>query len=501
MENYRHKDLPPVAIAALLDASAAINSSLELAETMAAIARSAAAVLRAEASSVIMLDPHREKLVFLAAVGDRSESLLGEEFDAGLGIAGRVASSGQPALVNDVSHDRHFFKGIDEKIAFHTQGLICAPLKRRNTVIGVVEVLNKVDGTAFKEEDMELLQVFANLAVFAADNARNFDELKRENRGFRETLRDTGHIIGTSSAMQEVMSLCNRVATSNSTVLLLGETGTGKELIARNIHFSSPRNDKPFVAINCAALPEGLLESELFGHEAGSFTGATSQKLGRFELADGGTLFLDEIGDISGSIQVKLLRVLQEKEIVRVGGTKTISTDVRILAATNRDLRKAMEEGRFREDLYYRLNVFPINIPPLRQRNEDIPLLIDYYVKKLSTNMNCAAPQVTLETVALMSRYSWPGNIRELQNVLERACLLADGVAIQPSHMPRELVGDSAELLVPEGGDRSLWGYEKALIVNALRECNWNQTKAAKSLSISRDNIRYRIKKFNIQKP
>ncbi|MCH8052682.1 MAG: sigma-54-dependent Fis family transcriptional regulator, partial [Planctomycetes bacterium] len=294
--------------------------------------------------------------------------------------------------------------------------------------------------------------------------------------------------------------MINRVAGSNASVLLLGETGTGKELAARQIHRASPRSGRAFIAINCAALPETLLESELFGHEKGAFTGAHAEKMGRFEMADGGTLFLDEIGDISQSTQVKLLRVLQEKEFVRVGGTRTIATDVRIIAATNRDLQEAMEQGDFRQDLYYRLNVFPIHIPPLRKRRDDIPLLIDHFVNVSATELRCPKPTISDEAIALLASYDWPGNIRELQNITERAVLLADGESITAAHLPREIVGDEP-LEKSDKEESSLRGYEKALIIKALRESGWNQSKAARSLGISRDNLRYRVKKYEIKKP
>jgi transcriptional regulator with PAS, ATPase and Fis domain len=308
------------------------------------------------------------------------------------------------------------------------------------------------------------------------------------------------NIIGQSPTLGAVLELCARVAGSNATVLVLGETGTGKEMLSRHIHLNSPRHDKAFIAINCAALPETLLESELFGHEKGAFTGAVAQKLGRFELASGGTLFLDEIGDLSPSTQLKLLRVLQEREFVRVGGTKTVSCDVRIIAATNRDLHKALEEKTFREDLYYRLNVFPIQTPPLRERREDIPLLVEHFIGFSARQLNAPAPAISNDALALLTSYRWPGNIRELQNIMERAVLLCDGPTIDVAQLPREIVGEDTEPL-RDKQDSSLWGYEKALINRALKEAGWNQTKAAKALGISRDNLRYRIKKYNIEKP
>ncbi len=487
-------------LAALLEASAAINASLELPVTLNAIARSAADVLGAEASSVLLLDRQRNKLVFKAAVGARGEVLVGEEFEVDVSIAGRVAATGKPMLVPDVRQHPDFFRGIDEKFQFTTRGLLAAPLRYRDENIGVVEVLNKRGGEEFTERDLTILQVFANLAAISTSNAQMHEALKRENLGLREGARQEQPIVGSSGALKEVIQLCDRVAATNATVLLLGETGTGKELSARRIHAVSPRQARPFIAINCAALPETLLESELFGHEAGAFTGALGQKMGRFELADGGTIFLDEIGDISPSTQIKLLRVLQEREFVRVGGTQTITCDVRIIAATNRDLKNAMENGDFREDLYYRLNVFPIHMPPLRDRREDISLLVEHFVDLTAKDFGCRQPQVTSEATSLLAAYRWPGNIRELRNVIERAVLLCDAGVISRAQLPREIVGD----LKPSTGEdvaSTLEGYEKALIVKALEEHDWNQTKAAAALGISRDNLRYRLRKYQIKRP
>ncbi|MCZ6682925.1 MAG: sigma 54-interacting transcriptional regulator [Planctomycetota bacterium] len=494
------RDLKPRQLSALVEASAAINETLDMESVLQAIARTALVVLRSEASSVLMLDRRRNRLVFKAAVGDRGSALLGEEFDAELGVAGQVVSTGKAMIVPDTTDNKFFFRGIDAKSSFETRSLLAAPLIHKNDVIGVVEVLNKLDGDKFGEEDMAILQIFANLAAAGAHNAVQHEGVVRENRGLRATLKTRGRIIGNSTALRKVMDMVNRVAGSNATTLLLGETGTGKELTARQIHDRSHRSEKPFVAINCAALPETLLESELFGHEKGAFTGAHATKMGRFEMADGGSLFLDEIGDISMSTQVKLLRVLQEKEYVRVGGTKTLSTDVRIIAATNRNLPQAMKDGTFREDLYYRLNVFPIHMPPLRQRREDIPLLVEHFIGIAITELGCPKPEIGDEAMALLAGYNWPGNLRELQNVVERAVLLADGKPLDHSHLPKEIVGDEP---MPERdrSESSLWGYEKAMIVKALHESGWNQSKAARNLGISRDNLRYRVKKFGIEKP
>ncbi len=497
---------------ALVDASQAINSELSSEDVFARVAEWAATVLEAEGASVMLFDDDRKQLVFRAAIGPSADMLIGVRFDAALGIAGQVIKTGRATRVPDVRQNRHFFPGIDARTHMRTQSMIAAPLVHRDSVMGVVEVINPKQRDEFTPGDLELLKVFANLAAVAASHAQAYDQVSRQNRGLREAL-PTFSIVGRSNAIRKVVELCKKVALSKATVLLYGETGTGKELAARAIHDFSPRKDKPFIAINCAALPESLLESELFGHEKGAFTGAAGQKLGRFELADGGTLFLDEIGELSQSIQVKLLRVLQEREFVRVGGTQTITCDVRIIAATNRDLKREMADGRFREDLYYRLNVFPITLPALRERVEDLPELVDHFIRQIAPSLGVSSPSMSDQALTQLMRYEWPGNVRELRNVVERCTLLAGNDQIRSEHLPPEIGQSTANVLThgstgggstasgaPAGGSR-LADHEKALILKALDETDWNQSAAARNLGITRDHLRYRIKKYNLQKP
>ncbi|HAU36131.1 MAG TPA: Fis family transcriptional regulator [Phycisphaerales bacterium] len=496
------RDLSAEALGALVDASAVINDAHGLEETLAAIARAAAAVLKAEASSVILLDKARGKQVFMAAVGDRADRLLGVEYDEGLGISGKVMRTGRAEVVNEVASDRAHYKDIDQMTSFETRSLVAGPLVHKGRTLGVVEVLNPVQATHFSESDRQLIRIFANLAAIAVANAQSYDRLERENCGLKASMAGERELLGDSPAMREVREMIRRVARSGATVLLLGETGTGKDLAAKVIHSNSPRADRAFIAVNCAALPETLLESELFGHEAGAFTGAVQRKLGRFELADGGTIFLDEIGELSGGIQVKLLRVLQEKEIVRVGGTQTIGCDVRILAATHRDLSAAMRAGRFREDLFYRLNVFPIELPPLRDRREDVPKLAAHFLRCMPAGQSGPAPALSNEALAALSAYDFPGNVRELRNILERACLLccAGGPSdrvIRVEHLPKEL-GGAGE--APPSGS-ALAATERAMVLRALEQSGWNQTLAARSLGITRDNVRYRMRKYGLRRP
>jgi len=323
-------------------------------------------------------------------------------------------------------------------------------------------------------------------------------DLVLENLLLRKTLEEKFHydeIIGKSDAMQEIFGMISRVAPTDSTVLITGESGTGKELIAQAIHANSQRSYMPFIAISCGALPDALLESELFGYEKGAFTGATHAKRGRFEMADGGTLFLDEIGDISLKTQVGLLRVLQQKEINRLGSEMTTKVDVRILAATNRDLKKAIQERRFREDLYYRLNVISIHIPPLRERTEDISLLVEAFVRKFCAEMNKEEKKVDPSALKLLMEYDWPGNVRELENVIERALVIGQGVDILPEDLPF-----SRRALRLTKLPKSLKLMEKIHIERILKENDWNISKAARALEIDRQTLYNKMQKYEINK-
>jgi len=509
---YSSRELSAEALSALVDASAAINASLGVDATLQSIARAAAAVLKAEAASVIVLDAQRRKQVFAAAVGDRAEQLLGVEYEQGTGISGKAMKLRQAAIINDVAREKSHYKGIDDKLGFQTRSVLVAPLVHENKALGVVEVLNPLHESHFAENDRCLAMVFANLAAIAVANAQRVERLGRENRGLKESSR-SGELIGASPQMRKVRDLIADVAPTSATVLLLGATGTGKELAARQLHAQSHRSGGPFIAINCAALPETLLESELFGHEAGAFTGASERRMGRFELAGGGTIFLDEIGEVPLSIQVKLLRVLEEREMFRLGGTRAIGCDVRVIAATNRDLQAEIAEGRFRQDLFYRLNVFPIELPPLRLRTGDIPLLGRHLLGQLSVELKLPLPDISPDAMAALEAYDFPGNVRELRNILERACLLACSTregespepTIHPGHLPSNLKAAApvaADGTMPQAaaGNSVLADHEKTMVLAALRDHNWNQTRAAAALGISRDNLRYRIKKYGLKR-
>src|SRR5712692_3675220 len=328
--------------------------------------------------------------------------------------------------------------------------------------------------------------------------------LRDENRQLREELgrRYTfDNIIGRSAPMQEIFATISRVAPTRATVLLAGESGVGKDLIARAIHFHSPRRDRPFVKINCTAIPENLMESELFGYEKGAFTGAAQSKPGKFEQADTGTVLLDEIGDVPASIQVKLLRVLQEREFERLGSNKTVHTDVRVIAATNQDLRAALEQGTFREDLYYRLNVVPISIPPLRARREDIPFLAEHFVRTFGADNASPVQSITEAAIKKLTEYHWPGNVRELQNVIERSLVLCSGTTLDAGDIKLETAprtrAQTGEHLLPDG--MTLDEYEQSIIREALQRAEGNKSQAARLLGLTRNALRYRLTQMGLE--
>lgn len=383
---------------------------------------------------------------------------------------------------------------------------ICIILTGFGTIKGSVEAIKM---GAF---DYISKPVKSDEIVIVVEKALKYRRLETENVLLKQQLRKKyqfENFIGDSKPIQKVFELIERVADTDSTVLITGESGTGKELIAKAIHYNSYRRDNPMVVINCGAIPEELLESELFGHEKGAFTGAHKMRVGRFELANGGTIFLDEIGDMSPNLQVKLLRVLQEQKFERVGGTRTLEIDVRIIAATNKNLINAVNRTAFRQDLYYRLNVIPIKVPPLRHRKSDIPLLIDFFFKRIDPRKRNGISGFSSEAGDALVAYDWPGNVRELENMVERMSILANGDQVELEDIPGSIKGKGAkieavEVTIPKDGivfDQAVEEYEKKLILEALNETNWVKTKAAKLLNINRTTLIEKMKKKKLAKP
>ncbi len=390
---------------------------------------------------------------------------------------------------------------------------LLALLRRQNALVPVIvmtafgTIENAVEAMKSGASDFLLKPFSLDHLTTVVEKALEVRALRDENRKLREELGrryDWTNVIGRSGAMQEIFATISRVAPTRATVLLCGESGVGKDLIARAIHYHSPRRERPLVKINCTAIPENLMESELFGYEKGAFTGAAAAKPGKFEQADSGTVFLDEIGDVPPAIQVKLLRVLQEREFERLGSNKTRQIDVRVIAATNADLRAALEEGRFREDLYYRLNVMPINIPPLRERKEDVAFLAEHFVRKLAPETGSAVQGISEAAVAKLLTYHWPGNVRELENVIERSLVLCTRKILEPADIlldsapkARPAAANGDPQFLPDG--MTLDDYEQSMIREALRRANGNKSQAARLLGLTRNALRYRLTQMGLE--
>lgn len=491
----------------------AVLSRLDIDELVSEVAKEIHRYFRIDAISVVLRSNRKGKLnIYSTHYLDASHPVHDQsEVDEAGTLTERVFKSKEMLLLNLHQHDplapyeKMLFEMWDNKI----QTLCLLPLMSGNTLLGVLK-LAQCDEKVFTTTNLKLLRQIAERVSIAIDNALAYREIQRlkerlvdENLALTEQLNNVesefGEIIGRSEAMNNVLKQVEMVAQSDSTVLILGETGTGKELIARAIHNLSGRNSRRMVKMNCAAMPAGLLESDLFGHERGAFTGASAQRIGRFELADKSSLFLDEVGDMPIELQPKLLRVLQEQEFERLGSNKLIHTDVRLIAATNRDLKQMVADREFRSDLYYRLNVFPIHLPPLRERPEDIPLLVKAFTFKIARRLGRNIDSIPAETLRLLSRMEWPGNVRELENVIERAVLLTRGSVLQLSLPEKSIETEplAAEVLPEEGED------EYQLIVRVLKESNGvvaGPKGAAQRLGLKRTTLLSRMKRLGINK-
>lgn len=426
----------------------------------------------------------------------------------GEGVIGSVVATGKPAVIQRVSQNRDFLNktGALKISPEHDISFICVPIKIGREVAGTLSIDRAVEGEFSLEHDAQVLAIISTMIAQAVqlhqvEHEEN-DRLREENLRLKGELKEKyqpKNIIGKSKAMQQVYDLIEKIAPTRSTVLILGESGSGKEQVAQAIHYASPRSTAPFIRFNCAALAENIIESELFGHEKGAFTGAVESRRGRFEDAHTGTIFLDEVGELSLQAQTKLLRVLQEREFERVGGNKTIKVDIRVLAATNADLEQAIREGKFREDLYYRLNVFPVHIPPLRDRNGDILLLADFFVQKYSELHDTRTRRISTPAINMLLAYHWPGNVRELENVIERAVILSEDDVIHAYHLPPTLQTSRESGTQYRGTLQSkLDIVEEETLVEALKDCKGNMAQAAKRLGLTERVMGLRVKKYNI---
>ena len=489
-----------ISITQLKEITSWVTSVEDLDQLLELIIETATRMMNAKASSLLLVDQKTKRLYFKVATGDKKDDVKKFEIELGQGIAGHVAVTGEPLLIPDVTKDPRWYKELSDSIGFETRSIVCVPMKIEDETIGVVEIIDKTDGKPIKESDIKLLTVFAELAALAIKSARKIAHVKRENKDLKEALGSKYQIIGDCPALRKVISDAFKVANSKTSTLIVGESGTGKELLARLIHRAGNRKDDPLIVLNCAALPETLLEDELFGHERGSFTGAVDRKVGKFELADKGTIFLDEIGEMSPGMQAKLLRVLQEEVFYRIGGNVPIHVDVRVIAATNKDITKEVMEGGFREDLFYRLNVVQIHMPSLRERKEDISLLTDYFLNIFRKDKGVTRLSISSKAIEKMLQYHWPGNVRELRNALERAVVLGNGREVLPEDLPifnanPRHSGFQVGLSLQE----ALNAFKKEFIKLNLRHTEGNRSRAAKMLGIQRTYLSSLISKYQIQ--
>jgi Nif-specific regulatory protein len=484
-----------------------MNSERDLAALLDLIATEATKLIEADRASLFLLDPDRGELWSKIALG--SEEI---RFDARLGIAGAVALAGQTINVEDAHKDPRFLKEIDLRTGYHTRTLLAVPLRNHEgQIIGTFEVLNKKLGS-FGKEDEEILKALAAQAAIAIETAQAVEELRRHRNQLQEENAQlwkevearfsTQNIIGTSEKIHAVLELIHQISNSSVNVVITGESGTGKELAAKAVHYKSSRARKSFVALNCAALPENLLESELFGIERGVATGV-ERRLGKFEVANGGTLFLDEVADLSLTAQAKLLRVLQERVVEHVGGRKPIPVDVRILSATNKNLEAEIKKGTFREDLYYRLKVIHIHMPPLREIREDIPRLANYYLAVYCHEMKRESMNLAPEAASACMEYPWPGNVRELENEMKRLVLSVFGTTVEKEDLSEALRRRHVEAVPSISTPRLLKDIvselETRMIQEALQRTKQNQQHAAKALGLSRHGLIKKMKRYNIR--
>lgn len=495
-------------IACLYKISQALSGS-KLKASLQRVLETLAQCMGMQKGTITVLNYTTGEIQIEVAHGLSAEARRRGKYKLGEGITGQVVATGRPIVVPIISEDPRFLnrtrtRGILQK---KETSFFCVPIKVGNTLLGALSVDKRFEGQKGLNEDLRFLTVVAALVAQTVYGLLLVQEEKRrleeENIRLKEKLRrryNFSNIIGKSKKMQEVFEMIARVAKSDATVLLRGESGTGKELVANAIHYHSQRANGPFIKISCAALPENLMESELFGHEKGAFTGAYSTKRGQFELAQGGTIFLDEIAELSLSLQAKLLRAIQEKEFYRVGGTRPIKADVRIIAATNQNLEEALEKRIFREDLYYRLNVFPIYLPSLRERRSDILLLADHLLGEFNKSYHKNIRRISTPAIDLLMQYHWPGNVRELKNCIERAVLVCDEDVIRSYHLPPTL--QTAESSDTEKGlslSAAVEHLEKEMIIETLKATKCNRTQAARHLNTTLRILNYKIQKYSIE--
>ncbi len=495
-------------ITCLYEITKAIHATLDLRKSLYKVLDLLSEHLGMNRGSITILNPDTSEIHVEVAHGISTTEKTRGRYKLGEGVTGRVIESGRPMAVPHIDSEPLFLdktkarSRIDKsKISF-----ICVPIKEGRRVIGALSVDRVFQGAAPLDEDIRLLTIISTLiaqkAALLEKINREQDQLREENIRLKKELNKKysfTNIIGNSHKMQEVFYLITQVAKSNANVLLLGESGTGKELVANAIHYNSLRHTKPLVKVNCAALPANLVEAELFGYEKGAFTGANREKVGKFELANSGTIFLDEVGSLAFESQGKLLRVLQEKELERLGSTSVIKVNVRLIAATNQDLASAVEAGAFREDLFYRLNVYPIYLPGLREREADLLLLADYFLEKYSKEYDKDIKRISTPAIDALTRYHWPGNVRELENCMERAVLLCDDQVIHSYHLPLTLqTAEDTGTQQAQSFEEAVERFERELLIDALKSSRGNMRQAAMALKTTERIFGYKVNKYAI---
>lgn len=489
-------------LSALLEVSKVLNSSFELEKNLSKTMRVLGDFLEMERGSVFLLDQNSRELKIVAAHGLTKEQIERGKYQIGEGIVGRVIGKGTPLVIPNVGEEPLFLNKTGARIGKTGVSFLCVPISFKGTAIGVLSA-DRIfkDQTVTVDEDIRVLEIISSIIAQYVVLWRHYRDSEDEKEILKLQLKgkySLPNIIGTSDKMQEVFESVHRVADSKATVILYGESGTGKELIAKSIHYMSPRAKAAFIKFNCASIPEGLLESELFGHEKGAFTGAVNVRKGRFELANGGTILLDEVGDLPLNLQPKILRVLQEREFERVGGEKTIKVDVRLIAATSRNLEELVAREHFREDLFYRLNVVPIFMPALRERKEDIPLLVEFFLRRFNEENNKHV-SISPEALRVLIEYAWPGNVRELENTMERLVVMSGRDSIKPSDLPINLKLHSPEEVMQKESLRAgIEDIEKSSILDALGKTGWVQARAARMIGLTPRQIGYKIKKHGL---
>ena len=499
------------------EVSISIHSIHDLDEMLRNILSKVKEVFQIEGASIALHDRKRKELYFIRTVEEQSDDVPQKmrqmRFADDYGVAGWVLREQKAVLIPDVSRDERFSPQLDIQQTLDTHSMICVPLKTRKGVIGVLYALNK-QFTEFDEKDLRLLEILSGPIAVSIENARLYGEIQQYATSLeKENLRlktecqarfNVQGIIGSSTAMQRVFALLDKVIGTGTTVLIQGETGTGKELLARVIHYNGPQKDKPFVAENCGGLSENLLESEIFGHVKGAFTGAIADKKGLFELANGGTVFLDEISDMPYAMQTKLLRVLQDGQIRPVGGSEYRCVEFRLISSTNRDLLQEVKTGKFREDLFYRIQVFPIVLPPLRERKEDIPLLAAHFLEEHAARLDRPVARLRPAALDILMRFDWPGNVRELQNEIERALTLAGN----DGEITEAYLSDRIKQFADYGGppeavsatiQQATARMERKMVKDALRQSGGNRSQAARMLGLTRQGLLNKIRRYEIE--